>query len=275
MITRAFFFPFDLFGSAGTKVGAELLADAVREMLEDNRRETVPTRARAYTKKVRVDEFSFETLADFDSWRRRAHEAITSTWAGNDFLLWCSGNHLGTMPIYAELGRSKGSSVVVQLDAHLDICNLADCSESLSHGNFLLHVDGRLPSIINLGHRDLLLPAEYVAKYYKAAVPASTLLIDPEPALEQIRTICRAADRVVIDIDCDVFDPAYFPAVTNPLPFGMTPALLLRILDAAWQRNVVGVALSEFCPAHDRDDRSLALLIWLIEHLLLRRHEAR
>jgi len=40
-------FPFDLFGSAGAAAGAELLADELREILADNRRETVTTRARA------------------------------------------------------------------------------------------------------------------------------------------------------------------------------------------------------------------------------------
>src|SRR6266513_1487566 len=45
--TSAIFFPFDLFGSAGAGAGAELLAEAFQEMLADNRRERVPTRARA------------------------------------------------------------------------------------------------------------------------------------------------------------------------------------------------------------------------------------
>ncbi len=44
MTTRAIFFPFDLFGSPGTRAGAELLADAFEEMLADNRRERVATR---------------------------------------------------------------------------------------------------------------------------------------------------------------------------------------------------------------------------------------
>src|SRR5262249_24633689 len=50
--TAALFFPFDLFGSPGAGKGAELLADAFREMLADNQREQVPTRARAYQHRV-------------------------------------------------------------------------------------------------------------------------------------------------------------------------------------------------------------------------------
>src|SRR3954452_10470867 len=63
--THALFFPFDLFGHPGTRMGAELLADAVQEMLRDNRREKMPTRARAYTNKIHVDELLLETLADY------------------------------------------------------------------------------------------------------------------------------------------------------------------------------------------------------------------
>src|SRR5256885_851439 len=69
MTTRAIFFPFDLFGSPGTRAGAELLADAFRDMLDDNKRERAATRARAYARKVHLEEFYFEKLADYQNWR--------------------------------------------------------------------------------------------------------------------------------------------------------------------------------------------------------------
>src|SRR5213594_3617314 len=74
--TQAIFYPFNLFGSAGTSAGVELLADAFREMLADNRRERVPTRAASYQKRVRLREFTFENLADYDAWRTRGRRAI-------------------------------------------------------------------------------------------------------------------------------------------------------------------------------------------------------
>jgi hypothetical protein len=36
---------------------------------------------------------------------------------------------------------------------------------------------------------------------------------------------------------------------------------------------VAAVALSEFDPGRDREDRSLSTLVWLLEYLLLKRHE--
>src|SRR5579872_3023649 len=51
--TSVVFFPFDLFGSGGTAAGVQLLADELREMIADNRRETVATRARCYTDQLK------------------------------------------------------------------------------------------------------------------------------------------------------------------------------------------------------------------------------
>jgi arginase family enzyme len=80
---------------------------------------------------------------------------------------------------------------------------------------------------------------------------------------------------VFLDIDCDVFDPAFFPAVAQPVPFGLSPHLVLRFLEAAWSERVIGLAVSEFDPGRDRNDQSLATLVWLIEYLLLKRYENR
>jgi agmatinase len=266
-------FPFDLFGSAGTAAGAQLLADALRELLADNKREQLPTRAKAYQDKVRLREFTFETLADYQDWRGQARQAVRQTWRKNEFLLWITGNHLGALPVYDELAPRAERTLVIQFDAHLDIYNLSDCTAELSHGNFLLHSAGPLPTLVNLGHRELLLRPDYVERYYRRTFSAAELAVDPEPAVAYLREVCRDAERVFLDLDCDVFDPAFFPALSHPLPFGLAPTLLLRLLDAAWSERVVGVGLAEFDPAHDDNDRSLSTLVWLLEYLLLKRHE--
>ncbi len=274
MKTTVVIFPFDLFGSPGTSHGTELLADALEEILADNRRERVATRARAYQKHVRIRSFTFETLAAYQEWRPRARQVIRQAWRKGDFLLWITGNHLGVLPIYDELAGAAPDTLVVQLDAHLDIHHFADCTTELSHGNFLLHCAGPLPAILNLGHRELLLLPEYIQKHYRGTFAAAALAVDPEPALEQVRQASRAAARVFLDLDCDVFDAASFPAVAQPVPFGLSPHLVLRVLEAAWSERVAGVALSEFDPGRDHNDQSLATLVWLLEYLLLKRYEA-
>lgn len=269
--TSAVFFPFDLFGSGGAGAGAQLLADAFGELLADNLAERKATRARAYQGHVRVREFDFTTLPAYQDWRAQGQQAARRALKRGEFLLWVAGNHLGVLPVYDELA-SHNDTLVVQLDAHLDVYHLTDCTEELSHGNFLRHCQGPLPSVVNVGTRELLLRPDHVRKYYQETFAAADLAVDPAPALERIRRLSQAAERVFLDIDCDVLDPAFFPAVSHPLPFGLSPPLLLRFIDAAWTGRVVGVALSEFDPARDQNDRSLSTLVWLLEHLLLKRY---
>jgi arginase family enzyme len=269
VITRAIFFPFDLFGSAGTKAGAELLADAFREMLADNQRERVATRARAYAGKVRFEEFAFDKLADYQDWRGESRKRIRQTLKNEEFLLWVSGNHLGVLPVYEEL---RSDTLVIQLDAHLDIYNLSDCTSELSHGNFLLHAKP-LPRVVNVGHRELLLRPEHIQKYYHATFSAADWALDSASVLGKLRELSAAAGSVFIDLDCDVFDPAYFPATPQPRPFGLTPPALFPILDAISTERLAGLAVSEFDPARDERDRCLETLMWLIEHVLLRMYE--
>lgn len=271
MKTIALFVPFDLFGSAGTSEGVKALADAFNEMLADNEDETLPTRAHAYKDFVTMEEIPFDTLADYEKWREQGREEARTYLRQKDFLIWVAGNHLATLPVYEELGQD---ALVIQFDAHLDIYNLSDCTEELSHGNFLLHAEEKLPKIINVGNRELLLLPDYVKEHYRATYSAAELAIDPEPALEAIRKATKTAKRVFLDIDCDVFDPAFFPAISHPLPMGLSPQLLLRFIDAAWSERLAGLALSEFDPGRDRNDQSLGTLVWLLEYVLLKRYEA-
>lgn len=248
MKTRVVFFPFDLFGSRGAAAGAELLADAFQEMLDDNRRERIATRARAYQNRVRVQSFAFPKLSSYEGWKGRARQVIRRAFKRGEFLLWITGNHLGVMPMYEELGnqgKRPTNTVVIQFDAHLDVYNLSDCTAELSHGNFLLHSQEPLPTIVNAGARELLLRPDHVGKYYQQVIPAADLATDLPSAEQQIHQAVAGADRVFIDLDCDVLDPAYFPAVSHPLPFGLSPAILLRLVQAAWSERVIGVAVSE------------------------------
>ncbi len=272
MSTHAIVLPFDLFGHAGAGAGAQLLADALREMLDDNRRERRPIRGRAYQKHVRIEEFTFETPGDYQTWRGKAKQIASRSLKKNEFLLWLGGNHLSALPVLEALGGMK-NSLVFQFDAHLDIYNLADCTPELSHGNFLLHAEGPLPPIVHLGHRDLFLPEKTLARHFRAAISAEKIAQDFENWARRLRIDSANAQRVWIDIDCDVLDPAFFPATGGPQPFGLAPQQLLRLIDAVWSERVAGVSISEFDPARDRDDRSLGLLIWLIEWLLLKRYE--
>jgi arginase family enzyme len=271
MKTTALVCPFALFGSPGAGRGAELLADALREILDDNGRERRATRSRAYQPHVRIKELSFADLPAVAAWRETARSAARQALAAGDFVLWIGGNHLSVLPVYEELGAG-GDTLVVQLDAHLDVYNLSDNPPELNHGNFLRHADGPLPSVVNVGHRDLFLTEKSIRPFFREAYSATCLAIESAMPLAALRDSTRQAGRVFIDIDCDVLDPVFFPATEHPLPFGLTPQQMLRLIEAVWGGNVCGVAVSEFDPGRDHDERSLSLLIWLVEYLLLKRY---
>jgi arginase family enzyme len=271
--TSAIFFPFDLFGSGGTAAGVGLLADELREVLADNKRETAVTRARAYTNHLRLREISFEKIDDYSGWRQQGRSLVRSVLRQGDSLLWVSGNHLGALPVYDELSGQGESVMVVQFDAHLDIHQFRDCTSELSHGNFLLHCDGPLPPLVAVGHRDLLLPADHVGRHFRHTLSSAEIAVDASAAASRLREWTARVERIFVDIDCDVLDPVFFPAVSQPVPFGLSPTLLLALLEVIDPARFAGLCLSEFDPGRDRDDRSLATLVWLIEYLLLRRYE--
>lgn len=269
--TAAVIFPFDLFGAGGSGAGAVLVADELREIIADTRRERTPTRARAYDGRVRLHEFVFETPAAYQDWRQQGRKAVRRALDAGEFLLWVAGNHLGVLPIYDELGAG---TLVIQLDAHLDIHQFSDCTRELSHGNFVRHVEGPRPEIVNVGHRELLLLPEDVRAFYRRAYPAEELATGCDAVLRELRAAAGRAKRVFLDIDCDVFDPAFFPAAARPVPFGLAPPQVLCVLDAVWCDRVAGLAVSEFDPGRDRDDQALSMLMWLIEYVLLKRYAA-
>jgi len=204
-MTTAVVFPFDLFGSAGTGAGAQLLGDALREILDDNAAETTPTRADVYRDKVRIREAAFETPKQIADWRKRGRSLARQAVADGDFLLWLSGNHLGVLPMLEELG---GDTLVIQFDAHFDLhAGWHDTTRELSHGNFLSHLDGPKPRIIHVGNRDLFLKPATTSKAFESVHAAAELAVNPEAAIKSLKAKAAAAKRIWIDLDCDVFDP--------------------------------------------------------------------
>ena len=191
-----------------------------------------------------------------------------------DFLFWVAGNHLGALPVYDELAAQPDGVLVVQFDAHLDIHHFRD----MRHGA----VARQFPAALRrpaAASWSTSATANCCCRPTTSAAPTTRRFrrpnwrsIRPRP-WNGCAAPARTAERVFLDLDCDVFDPAYFPAVSQPVPFGLGPPLFLRLLDAVWSPKVAGVLISEFDPSRDRDDRSLALLVWLLEYLLLRRYE--
>lgn len=268
--TSVVVFPFDLFGNAGTGAGAERLGEFVCELLDDNRQETRPTRCDAYRGLVKVKEFAFDTPKAVQNWRHIGRQAARQCLRNGERVIWLGGNHLSVLPVLEELGPD---ALVFQFDAHFDIYQLHDVTSNLANGNFLLHADTDLPPVVNIGHRDLFLTPGEINEKFAGAYSSLDVANDIEKFTREVRKRAEGAKRVWIDIDADVFDPANVPAVHHPLPFGPSPLLVLKLLDAAFDGNVIGLSVSEFDPWRDTNDAGLNVLGWLIEWALLRWYE--
>jgi agmatinase len=270
ILTQVILFPFDQFGNSGTAAGAELLFDYVTELLDDNSEETRPTRSTSYDTCIGTHEVTFPHMKALQSWKSTGKQTVRHVLKGKQRVLWLGGNHLSVLPVYEELGAD---TVVFQFDAHLDVYQLHDVSQHPANGNFLLHADGPLPTIVNVGHRDLFLPRKEIEKTFTVAYSAMDVHRDIDRIAKDLEKRAEKAKRVWIDIDVDAFDPAHAPAVHHPLPCGLSSAQVLRLLEAVFNGNVVGVSFSEFDPGRDTRDTTLNLLGWLIEWILLRWYE--
>lgn len=269
MPTAVVVFPFDHFGSAGTGAGAKLLADMVDEMQHDIHEESHPVRGKCFADELLTYEYSFETLPEVNAWRETGNTAIAERSRKNN-ILWLAGNHLAVLPVYDAL---DANTLILQFDAHLDIQNLDDNHESLSHGNFVMHRSKTAAKVINIGSRDLFLRGDYISRFYHDVYSAEDWHLDRQKVLSQLKKEIQQVKKVWIDIDCDVLDPTAFPAVQHPLPFGISTGDLLQLLALVKPKQLLGVSLSEFSPGQDREDRSLNVLGWLLEWLFLRWHE--
>ena len=272
---RVVIFPFDSFGSPGTSEGARNLGDAIREMLADFQRETVPTRALCWCPHTRLVEAAFDTADEQSLWRSRGQRLAQKTFARNEHLVWLGGNHLSVVPLIDEIAKDPNAGVV-QLDAHIDIHRFHDTVEELSHGNFVRHIEWNgEPRLAHLGNRDLLLPADDKKRFLTAEISAETWLADEPATLARLAKITDGWERILIDLDVDVFDPGFMPAMARPVPWGLDGWQVLRLMESLPKNKVVGLAISEYNPGRDRDDRGLETLAWLIERWLLNRGENR
>ncbi len=271
MSTRVVVFPFDLFGNSGASEGAKILADELREILKDSFRESVTTRALAWRDHIRIREVTLDNFRKLNKWQQTASKCLKSISDKNQKFIWLGGNHLSSLPVYDHFQDSN--TLILQFDAHLDIHHFDGCLDTPSHGNFVLFCKRPLTKLVNVGHREQLLTKEVVDTCYLDTISALEIASDAEKAFQKLMVYVNKADKVFLDIDCDVMDAAYFPATGRPVPLGLSPMFLTKVMQAVDFNKIVGVGFSEFDPSKDEKDKSLALLIWWIEYFFLRWYE--
>jgi len=261
--------PFDAFGNAGTGAGALLLSDVLREAVDDTQRERGKARQTTFAERLSFVEVRFDTVEQLRTWRTDAGKSAREQCLPADFSLWLGGNHLSVLPLLESLSPTD---LAIQLDAHLDCYDLAGNTEELNHGNFLKELKPKSrPKIAHVGHRDLFLPAKRVAKHVDVVFPIDRIASDFGEWKVELAMLIAKAKRVWLDLDVDVLDPAFAPAVHQQSPCGLTPQQLLGVLLQIPPAKFMGLSITEYDPGRDDGDRTLNLLGWFLERTLLHR----
>jgi agmatinase len=165
--------------------------------------------------------------------------------------------------------RALRPDLVVVFDAHLDLRDEL-FGESVCHATYLRR------SYEELGFRALIVGARALSGEevdYAASNP-DLAYITPQQMrrgeadpVKAVGELAAEAERVYVSLDMDAMDPSYAPAVGNPHPEGLSPTQLLDIMEAAVNRNLVGLDVNEVYPHYDVGQTAATAAYLLTESL--------
>ena len=190
----------------------------------------------------------------------RCFEAGKKVFETRALPVFIGGDHSITAPLFkAACQTHQGPITLVHLDAHTDWADLSEGS-CHHHGNFLRQVVEEHPrvKVFQYGIRGFCgsVPGGNIWTVTQSNVsvgaPGQTFQI-PEHSL------------CYISLDIDVLDPAFAPGVGTPVPLGMTPRELLKLLIAIAKNNtIVGIDVVELNPLLDQNDVTASLAVHLL-----------
>jgi len=181
---------------------------------------------------------------------RRVKETIEDITLSNKIPVMLGGEHLIT------LGALKGigDATVVSFDAHFDMRD-----EYLS--NKLSHACVMRRALECLGVRNVVIvgarasyreEVEFVKKSGINYISSQHIMrVGAKETGVWLKEALADSKKVYISVDMDVLDPAFAPGVGNPEPEGISPSLLLDIIEQVVDERIVGLDVVELAPAYD------------------------
>ncbi len=197
------------------------------------------------------DAGDIDTVEDLNETLRR----ITAVWkeltAAGKIPIMAGGEHTVTKAAIDALPTDIG---LLNLDAHLDLRD-EFLGEKLSHATFMRRVAERIgPShVMEVGIRAFSKPElDYCHDSGLQIITPQDIRKNPlHKTAQRIRTFLSEFKHSYLTVDIDVLDPAYAPGVGNPEPDGITTDELLTLVEAAMNRNSLGLDLVEVSPQLD------------------------
>ncbi|WP_149454460.1 agmatinase [Pasteuria penetrans] len=186
------------------------------------------------------------------------------------------GEHLVTLPIVEAMLETYPDLVVLQLDAHADLCD-SYMGEALSHATVMRRVVERLGSgrrLYQFGIRSWTEEEEAYAQ--RERVHQYPLLDTNSMGVSMEACLADLADLpphtpLYVTLDVDVLDPAYAPGTGTPEPGGLSTLQLLSFLHrlSYSAHRIVGVDLVEVAPDLDPTGQTGVLGAKLLREVVL------
>jgi agmatinase len=181
---------------------------------------------------------------------RRVAETVEDIFSSKKVPIIVGGEHmmtLGAVKAFKEI-------TVVSFDAHFDMRD-EYLSNKLSHACVMRRTFEELGAgkVFLMGVRATYRDEMDFVKKSKIDYLTSLEMMrsGTKTASSWLHDKLRYAKRLYISIDIDVLDPAYAPGVGNPEPEGISPTVLLDILNEVADDKVVGFDLMEYTPQYD------------------------
>lgn len=176
--------------------------------------------------------------------------------------LTIGGDHSLTYAPVSVLQRHGGLGVV-WFDAHTDFSPWA-AGQGHSHKQVLRRIEA-LPGVarvLQIGYRGLTVGDE------RYLGPTSTVITTAQARTLDATALLRLMPPELpwyLSIDIDALDPFHAPGTSAPVPDGLEPAWLLRVVEAmVVHRNVVGADIVEVNPRRDVNGMTSAIAAALL-----------
>ncbi len=181
------------------------------------------------------------------------------------FPVFIGGDHSISAPLIRACTEVHGEIVIIHLDAHTDMGEWEVGSEH-HHGNVMRRVVHENPTahLLQFGVRGFA-----GAPLGEERCQTTTQVVIEEGLANVLATRLPKGRKCYISFDVDVLDPSFAPGTGTPVPLGMTPQALLKLLRAVIEHNqVVGMDVVELSPALDRDDMTTSLVFHILMKVL-------
>ena len=196
------------------------------------------------------------------SWLKALSKKVRETVDSKRTPLILGGDHaLSYAPI--EVLQHHEDICVIWFDAHTDF-SIWNASYEHNHKQVLRRVATlpRVRKIVQIGYRGITLDDErQLGAKATVITTAHARSITASELLALIPNDCRC----YISIDIDVIDPLFAPGTSAPVPDGLSPSTITRMLQAiVKQRHIAGIDLMEVNPSLDENDATSRISAELI-----------